>query len=355
MLVPFERNFKYINKFNAVYIPTFLNDLFKFENISGGLMVCVSNEKVGYILFRDKKIVSANGLYFSTGGELPGNVPFSVICDSSGIDVYVNVIEDAHVIDALSCYLNSAVVFAAPFELSDMKRITGVIEAEKETGILGFKHGAVMNLAEYHKGLLKTFYYYHTGTKSYAFDTNPATFSSYLLSVYKLKPFVIYKRMSAGDVSRPDKNELEFLQNDPLLAMTMAYIDIFELVCKAMKEKLDVPKITEVFEQMLKVLRDKYSPLYTTISYSPEKGCVNWADLYNERRYISIEYRFGEYHLYLDELLRLMLRISSSALGSRVNEKLVPGIRKYIEFMDKKDLIMKEMAHRVDKMVEKVK
>nr|HPG35995.1 hypothetical protein [bacterium] len=79
------------------------------------------------------------------------------------------------------------------------------------------------------------------------------------------------------------------------------------------------------------------------------------ADLYNERRYISIEYRFGEYHLYLDELLRLMLRISSSALGSRVNEKLVPGIRKYIEFMDKKDLIMKEMAHRVDKMVEKVK
>ncbi|HNW16501.1 MAG TPA: hypothetical protein PKM15_07340, partial [bacterium] len=61
MLVPFERNFKYINKFNAVYIPTFLNDLFKFENISGGLMVCVSNEKVGYILFRDKKIVSANG------------------------------------------------------------------------------------------------------------------------------------------------------------------------------------------------------------------------------------------------------------------------------------------------------
>ena len=355
MLVPFERNFTYISKFNASYIPTFLNDLFNFEKIPGGLMICVSNEKTGYILFKDSKVISVNGFYFSAGNELSGNIPFSVICDSSNLDVYINVIEDSRTIDVLSGFLNSAVTFAAPFELSDIKRITGMIEAEKETGILGFKHGSVMNMATYNNGALEAFFYYHPGTRSYALDTNPATFGSYLLSVDKLKPFVVYKRCPAGDIPHSDKHEIEFLKNDPLLAMTMAYIDVFELICKALKEKLDVLKIVEVFDQLLKILRDKYSPLYTTISYSLETGCVNWVDLFKERRYISMEYRFGEYHLYLDELLRIMLKISSSALGSRINEKLIPGIKKYIEFMDKKDFIMKEMAHRVDKMVEKVK
>lgn len=355
MLIPFERNFTYINKFNPVYLPTFVNDVFNFENIPGGLIICVSNEKTGYVLFKENKVISVNGFHFRTGSELPETISFFSLLNSQHIDIYVNVIEDGKTIDALSGFLNLPVTFAAPFELSDIKRITGMIEAEKETGMIGFKHGSVVNLASYDKGEMKTFFYYHPGTRSYAFDNNPGTFESYLSSIDKLKPFLVYKRCSDTLTRYSDKQELEFFQNDPLLAMTMVYIDIFELICKALKEKLDVVKITGVFEQLFRVLRDKYSPLYTTISYSKETGCVNWVDLFKERKYISIEYRFGEYHLYLDELLRLLLKISSSVLGDRINEKLVPGIKKYLEFMDKKDLIMKEMADRVDKMVEKVK
>jgi len=355
MILPFERNFSYLTNFKGRFIPSLVNDLSRFEKIQSGFLMCVSENMTGYVVFREGKTVSINGFYNCAGNEWPAFNSFIPFLTSSNLDVYSFVIEDTGMIENVITLLSSPSVLMVPFELADIKRITGMIEAEKETGAVCFKNGTIINMAVYNKGCFEKFYYYHPGTKSYAADSSATTFESYLSSFQALKPFVVYKR-------KIDKNESIRIAGDdffplaePLSVMIEFYAGLFEVAYRHLKEKLGESKVAEITNQLLNVLRQKYSPLYSTIGYSKEKGRVNWESLLDERKFISNEYRFDKYHLYLDELLRMILKMSQSVFGDKMESTVIVSIKKRLEFIDKKDPFIKEMAGRVDKMVEKVK
>ena len=353
MLLPFERNLLYINGFDSVFIPSLVNDTFRFENVPGGLVLCVTKESTGYILFKKSKAVAISAFSNANGRQLPKNVSFFSILDSDDIDIYLNAIEDHDLVMHLEAFFKMPVTFSAPFNLTDMKRLVGFIEAERLSGILGVKHGSVMNTAVFSNGDFSYMNYYHPDTKSYAVDRTMDAFTSYMDSMRSLDTYIIFKTYKTGFVDVPERREQQFLQNDPIITMLLCYIDIFELIYKVLKMKLDDSQMVDMSNSVFNALRKKYYPLYSTVSYSSETGTVNWNALFDERRYISLEYRFGHYHLYLDELLKLLLKVSESVFHNDMGDTLVPRLKNYLAMTDTGDRNLKEMAYRIDKMLEK--
>ena len=245
------------------------------------------------------------------------------------------------------------VTFSAPHKLTDMKRLVGFIEAERLSGILGVKHGSVMNTAVFSNGDFSYMSYYHPDTRSYAVDRTAEAFTSYMNSMRSLDSYIIFKTFKTGLVENPERREQQFLQNDPIITMVLCYIDIFELIYKMLKMRLDDSQMLDVSNSVFNALKKKYYPLYSTVSYSSETGTVNWNALFDERRYISVEYRFGHYHLYLDELLKLLLKVAESVFGNEMSDTIVPRLKNYLAMTDAGDRNLKEMAYRIDKMLEK--
>ncbi len=353
MLLPFERNLFNIDDFKGSYITTLINDIFRFEDLSGGLVLCAAPEKTGYILFRNGKILNVCAFSNDQGNNIPRQVPFQSFFDLASIDIYVNAIEDASMIEDINSLLCTPVMFAAPADLADMNRLIGYIKDKSVSGTMGFKHGAVLNTAFFANGSFTGLSYYHSGTMSYATERTEPAFRNYLAANEKLAPYVFFKARTGQ--SSADRKELSLFQNDPVLAMFMCYVDIFDIIFKAVREKIDENRLSEVCGVLFKTLKDKYYPLYSTISYSREYRTVNWNALYDERRYISAEYRFGHYHLYLDELLKLLLKIALSVYGPEGISRVSGKMKKYLELVDKNEIILKEMGDRVDKILEKLK
>jgi hypothetical protein len=195
--------------------------------------------------------------------------------------------------------------------------------------------------------------YYHPDTKTYAIDKTIEAFTGYMNSMRSLDSFVIFKKFQTGIANIPERREQQFLQNDPIITMVLCYIDIFELVYKVLISRLNESQMVEISNKVFDALKKKYYPLYSTISYSSETQTVNWNSLFDERRYISVEYRFGHYHLYLDELLKLLLKVSDTVFKDDMNDILVPRLKNYLAMTDVGDRNLKEMAYRIDKMLEK--
>lgn len=355
MLVPFERNLHYIPDFNGSYITTLLNDVFRFENVAGGVVLCVMPDKTGYVLFKNNRIINLCALTNETAPDLPRQIPFQSFFESSSIDVYVNAVEDISLIDDLNAVFNMPVMFSAPSGLADIQKLVQHIEDEKLSGILGFRHGAVLNTALFTKGAFSYLAYYHSGTKSYAIEKTTSAFKAYLEISEQLAPYIFFKKLRPEQKNSADKKEMGTIQNDPILSMFLCYVDIFDIIFRTIKERMDENKLAEICSIMLKSLRDKYYPLYSTVFYSRDAKTVNWNALYDERKYISSEYRFAHYHLYLDELLKLLLKISFSIYGHEMGEKVLFKVRKYLDLVDKNDINLKEMIYRVDKILEKLK
>jgi len=353
MLLPFERNLLHISNFDSTYIPSLVNDTFRFENVAGGLVFCVTKETTGYILFRKNKPIALSAFSNNTGEQLPKNISFFSILDSSELDIYLNAIEDGDLVTHLEAFFKMPVTFSAPYKLTDMKRLVGFIEAERLSGILGIKHGSVMNTAVFSEGDFSYMNYYHPDTKSYAIEKTVEAFTSYTESMRSLDSYVIFKTFKTGLIDIPERREQQFLQNDPIITLVLCYIDIFELIYKVLKTRLDESQMMDVSNKVFNALRKKYFPLYSTVSYSTETGTVNWNALFDERRYISVEYRFGHYHLYLDELLKLLLKVGESVFGNEMADTLVPRLKNYLVMTDSGDRNLKEMAYRIDKMLEK--
>jgi hypothetical protein len=332
-----------------------LNDVFRFENVAGGIILCVLPDKTGYVLFKNNRIINLCAFTNEQGADLPRQIPFQSFFESSSIDIYVNAMEDVSVIDDLNAVFNAPVMFCAPSGLSDVQKLISHIEDEKLSGILGFRHGSVLNTALFIKGGFSYLAYYHSGTKSYAVERTPAAFKTYLAANEKLNPYIFFKKMKPDQKSCIDKKELGIVQNDPILSMFLCYVDIFDIIFRTIKERMAENKLAEICSILFKSLRDKYYPLYSTVSYSRDAKTVNWNSLYDERKYISSEYRFAHYHLYLDELLKLLLKISFSIYGLETGEKVLVKVRKYMDLVDKSDINIKEMTYRVDKILEKLK
>lgn len=355
MLIPFERNLIYLHNFNSSYLSTLLNDVFRFENISGGLLLCASADRTGYILFKNNKVINLCTYINENGSELPGQVPFQCFSETASVDVYVNVIEDGQMIEDINTVFNMPVMYSAPSELADIQKLIGFVESEKISGIMGFKHGSVLNTAVFSDGVFLRLSYYHADTRSYAVEKARISFNNYISLLPDFKPYIFFKRAHPEIKNGLDKKEASFLHSDPILGMFLCYVDMFEIIFRTIKEKISEAKLIDVCGVLFKSLKDKYYPLYSSVSYSKETRTVNWNALYDERRYVSLEYRFAQYHLYLDELLKLLLKIAISIYGGEMNEKVLVKIREYLSMVDKDDLNLKEMTYRVDKILEKLK
>lgn len=353
MLVPFERNLLYISKISGDHLPTLLNDIFRFEDIQGGIVLCVSRYKTGYILFQQNKVLSLCAYLNECGSGSERQVPFQDILESTSIDVYVNAIDDISIIEQINAIFNIPALFAAPYELAEIQRLIGFIEAEKLNGIMGFRHGAVLNTAVFSNGIFLYMTYYHKGTKSYATEKTQSTFINYIASIEKLKPYVFFKKIRNEIRNLSDKREMLLIQNDSILAMSLCYFDMFDIIFKIIRDKTDENKLVEITDSLFKSLREKYFPLYSSVSYSSKTGTINWNAFYEERKFIALEYRFTQYHLYLDELLKLLLKVSIP--DQKTDKEVVSRLKNYLLLVDKSDVNLKEMIYRVDKIIEKLK
>ncbi len=354
MLVPYDRNLLHIPKLNGRFIPSVLNDTLRFEQIAGGVLVCAAADRTGYVLFKKNQAILLAALMNENGSDVPRNVPFYTLSDQKEIDVYVNLIDDIGMIEHLYAFFNMPVFYSAPFELSDMERSLSYIEAEKITGIMGIRQGCVLNTAVFDRGEFLYLSYYHPDTRSYAVEKNRDSLNSYMKSSANLKPYVIIKKVRNELLNKSDRREMIIMQNDPIVNIVLCYIDIFEIIYKVFKENVTDTKLSEISNSIFNVLREKYSPLFSSIAYSVDSGTVNWNDIFDERRYVSMEYRFEHYHLYLDELLKLLLKASVSLFRNDVGFILVPRIRNYLAMMDRKEKDTKEMTYRVEKMLNKI-
>jgi hypothetical protein len=354
MLVPFDRNLLYVPKLDGRYIPSVLNDTLRFEQIAGGILICVGSDRTGYVLFKKNQAMLLTALLNENGPDMPRTVPFYTLSDQNELDVYVNLIDDTAMIEHLYTFFNMPLFYSAPYELADIERNISFIEAEKITGILGIRQGAVLNTAVFDHGEFLYLSYYHPDTKSYAIDKNRNSLKSYIKSVPKLKPSVIIKKARNEMLSRSDRKEMVILQNDPIVNTVLCYIDIFEIIYKVLGENFSKEKVGETSSYVFKHLRDKYSPLFSSITYSTESGTVNWNDIFDERRYVSMEYRFEHYHLYLDELLKLLFKAASSLMETDTLKLLVSRVKNYLAMIDRKERDSKEMVYRVEKMLNKL-
>ncbi len=354
MLVPFDRNLLHISGINGRYIPSVLNDTMRFEQIAGGILLCAAPDRTGYVLFKQDKPLFLSAFLHEGGQDMLRNVPFYTIVDSTSLDIYVNLVEDPAIIEHLFAFFNMPIFYASPFELSDVERNISYIQAEKITGILGLRQGSVLNTAVFDKGEFLYLTYYHPGTKSYAFDKNPASLRNYVNKSGKLKPYIIVKKFRNEIQRKSDRKEMILLQNDPIVSMMLCYIDVFEIIIKVLKDKLPHEKLVEFLNSIFDTLREKYSPLFSSISFSAESGSVNWNQMFDERRYVSLEYRFDHYHLYLDELLKLLLKSSRALLGDSVINAIASRIKNYMAMMDIKDRDTKEIVRRFEKILNKL-
>lgn len=354
MLVPFEKNHLLKLDLSGFYLSSFINDTLKFEENITGLMILIADDLTGYLLFSNGSPLFFKCLANNSGNEWPQEYGCEILFSLKSVDIYVNTIKDHGMFNALNLFFNSPTAFMVSSETSDIKRMTGIISAQKESGVLGFKNGAILNLATVKNGIPESLYFYLPDKKRYASEKDPSIFNAVIASVDKLKPFVVFRRY----VNVHDHNEflIKMLnESDVIKKMIESYTVIFETIYRVFKMALSIEKTSEISEKIFTFLRGKYDPLYSTVGYSKESGKVNWEAIAEERKYIASDYRYEKYHLYLDELLRLLLKVSQSVLDPETNKKMVLLIREKNNPDKKNDTVLKEIANRVDKMLEKVK
>ncbi|MGI6394779.1 MAG: hypothetical protein ACOX2F_08685 [bacterium] len=354
MLLPFDKNYSYIGKFKSAFLPTLVRDVFEFEKVHGGLIVCLAEKKIGYILFNDKKIIAARSFFYNSKNALPKEISFFELCRVNEFDVYVNSVENKELLAFLKVFFSSEIVLSAPYELCDVRRVIGKIEAEKERGLLCFTHGTVTNFVTFADGIMESLCYYNSDTKQYALERDSSAFNSYLLHSEKLKPFVIYRRELPKESCFIDKSDVEFFSQNPTLEMLVTYTELFELIHTVFKKKSTALAMS-ITSKLLDDLKKKFAPLYETINYSVEEGKVNWLDFYKERKFVPKERLYNNYHLYPDLVLNLLFKISLNHLDKKNRDVLVENMKKYVAEINKTNPIIKELADRVDKMLEIVK
>ncbi len=349
MLIPFDRNLAYIEEIKGKYIPSFINDHLRFDPKSSGYFLAVSGNNVGYIFFDEGKIIGSLALLISEKNELPNAFNFSSFSDYSKVDIYTNLTESSTAHD-LNRFMNSFYSLYGSYDFVDVEKYISNIEANHISGTLGFMHGIALNTAKYEKGHFVSFSYYHPDTKSYALEKKQVVYQNYLKQIRELKPFIMMKTESHFKENL-SMIELYFFQKDVVVTLLLCYFDIFNLIVETMLDKGFQENVIDMVNHIIKELREKYPPLYRKMRFSDERKCVNWEEILNDRKYISLKYRFEHYYLYMDELLGLLLKVMFTYTGREGVERFKRKIKLYTEKYDfNEDREIKKLFYRIEKM-----
>jgi len=348
MLIPFDRNVLYIQQLPGKYVFSVLNDLFRYEKDISGYLCCVGQGIMGYLFFKNSKLLGAVAFQVTGGGGMPQPVSFRLLLEDDNIDVYANVMEETSILEAIYRFFASACVLHAPFEMTDMKRLTTLLSDVLFSGMVGFQQGMVINMAFYDRGRFRYFLYYHPDTKSYAYENDHVVFMRYLELLPKLVPVITVHDFRMKTAAEGINDIVIAQQKDIVVNLLLGYFDVFDFIIHMLLEFLTPVEMERHIGIIFDELRQKYDPLYRTIRFSPETLTVNWMDILEDRKYIPLQYRFEHYHLYIDEIWKRLFALLAEKGGATAVGSLREKIAKYLALVDKDERELKKMLYRLE-------
>ncbi len=348
MLIPFDRNVLYIQQLPGKYLFSVLNDLFRWEKDISGYLCCVGQGTIGYLFFKNSKLLGAVALNLPGGGGMPQPVSFRLLFEDDNIDVYANVVEETSVLDAIYRFFASACVLHAPIEMTDISRFNTFVMSGSFSGMAGFQQGMVMNLAFFDRGRFRYFLYYHPDTKSYAYENEQAVFTRYFELLPQLAPIITVRDFRMKAAADGANDIVIAQQKDIIVNLLLGYFDIFDYILQMLLEHMTPLETERLMIALFDELRQKYDPLYRTVKFSPETLTVNWMDILEDRKYIPLQYRFEHYHLYIDEIWKRLLNLLWEKSGAEAVGALREKITKYLALVDKDERELKKTLYRLE-------
>ncbi len=353
MLFPFEKNYLHIKNFNGKHIFSAINDLFRIKPEISGYALCVKENISGLVLFRKGKVIKSFSYSIFKGGiSVESNL--QSIINSESLDFYINIISNNKVVKHIYQYFSSHYLFFTPFEaVEDSSKILNFILKNEKTGILTVFHGFVANMIYIEKGRFKYFLYYHPETKTFAYEESVSVFKSYFSSLKKLSPTFAFRDFSLG-ISE-DFKVRTYYNKDNIVNMVLTYFDIFDIILTATKREFSKDIVADLFNMVFFRLRKKYSPLYKNLTFSKNSSSVNWSSILQDRQYITLDYRFENYHLYLDEIVKNFFNLLHKKLKPESFSLFKKEVYAYLSKIDRKDTEQHRVKIRIEQMIKNIK
>ncbi len=352
MILPFSDLKFYISDFEGRFIPSFVNDIARFGDFETGILFIEAENKTGYVLISGGSAVLSRVMAFSDDGQLASGIPIEALFTEKSVDLYLAEVKSDKVFKWLSDFFVYPLSVYAPYRFVDVPGIISSFAAEKESALLCFKHGGVMNFAAFGNGNFDGFACFEPSEKRYIFERDAVKFGSYLSSLDISKPVVFCKHLSEKALASSFfSSGLGFLEKDPLQAECELYFSVFNIIFSAFAGVMTAEKIKELSEKLFAYLRGKYPQLYSELAFSPETGAVNWETVIDGRKSVAFECRFGEFYRYLDEILYLLLKTASSLLKPRKMKALGLDIRASVQSSAEKNEDFARIFDRFDKLL----
>ena len=352
MIIPFSELKLFISDFEGKYISSFVNDLARDGGLSRGIVLAEAGNKSLYVLISDGRAVISKVLAFSDCEDFVTDVPITEILGEKPVDLYLFKIENDLVFSWLTDFFTYPVSLYAPSRFVDVPKLVSSFAENNEDALLCLKHGTVMNVVSFEKGNFKGFTYFDPAEKRYVFEKNAVKFGSYLGSLDVSKPTVFCKKVSEKILASSFfSSGLDFLENDPVQIESDLYFSCFKLVFDAFAKVMPVEKVKELSEKLFSYLGGRYPQFYSKLSFSAETSSVNWETVLDERKSVAVEYRFGEYHRYFDEILYLLLKTSASLLQPEKKRSLALDIGEKVRRFEEENGDFSGMFDRFDKLL----
>ena len=352
MIIPLSVLKLYISDFEGKYISSFVNDLSRGSGISRGLVLAETADKAVYVLISDGRAVISKVLAFSDEENLVTDLPVSEILGEKSVDLYLFSIESDLVFRWLTEFFTYPLSLYAPGRFIDVPKLVSSFAENKESALLCFKHGAAMNVVSFEKGNFKGFAYFDPAEKHYVFEKNAVKFGSYLGSLDVSAPTVLCKKVSEKILASSFfSSGLDSLENDPVQVESELYFGCFKLVFDAFAKVMAQEKLKELSEKLFSYLRSRYPDFYSKLAFSADNGGVNWETVLDERNSVAVEYRFGEYHMYLDEIFYLLLKTAASLLQPEKKRLLALDIGEKVRRFEEENEDFSGMFDRFDKLL----
>ena len=352
MLIPFDRNVLYIQKLPGRYLFSVLNDLFRYEKDLSGYLFCAGQGTVGYLFFKNNKMLGALAFQVPGGGGMLQPISFRHLIENDNIDVYANVVEESTILDNIYRFFASACLVHAPLSYTDVEKFMATFADENFSGMAGFQQGMVMNMAFFDRGRFRYFLYYHPDTKSYAYENDQSVFSRYVELLPKLTPVLTARDFRVKGAADSVNDIVVAQQKDIVVNLLLGYFDIFDFILQMLLDKATPQQVEKIIKEMFDQLREKYDPLYRKTQFSQDTLSVNWMDILDDRKYIPLQYRFEHYHLYIDEVWKRLLNALITTAGEPAAAQLKEKITKYMSLVDKDERELKKMLYRLEQQCE---
>lgn len=351
MIIPFEHNYLHISDMGGKYIPTVINDYFRKKDTGSGYVLCVNEKIFAYVFFEDKKILSERAYCYPSGNRDSEMIDFNYILSSDRVDVFLNEITDKKILNFLNGYNLFMHDIFIPHDLANKKLLKKHVKKADFNGILACRQGYIVNMAFFRKGKFIKFSYYNTDSRSFAEETEESFFWSYIETAGFAEPVFIIKNLAHINTKSPGFHPGRWLKDrDIILKDLMIYIDVFTVIMGQLRDSVEEKRLHAALNGIISKLRAKYKPLYKELIVS-HNNTVNWQKILMDRNFIPLEFRFSEYHLYLDEILKKLLIVVLKFEKHVDIKHMLDSIGKYIALYDYKEAEIRQSVRRIEQIL----